>query len=79
MTPAPTLMEFFHARPDLGAILPYVFGGIIQLRPVLTMALPPAGTIAYSDAQISYPAAPLDPFLGMTAFSLSFLTRNLLT
>jgi len=43
------------------------------------MALPPAGTIASSDAHTSYPAARCDPFLGITAFSLSFFTRNLLT
>lgn len=68
MTPAPTFIEFFHASPDLGAILAYVFGGIIQLRPVLIMAFPPAGTVASSDAQTSYPAAPEDPFLGVRAF-----------
>jgi len=45
----------------------------------LIIAFPPAGTVASSDAQMSYPAAPTDPFLGITAFSLSFLTRNLLT
>ena len=53
MTPAPTLIEFFHARPDRGAILPYVFDGTIQLKPVGTLALPPAGTINYSLEQMS--------------------------
>jgi hypothetical protein len=47
MTPAPTFIEFFQAKPDLGAILPYVFGGTIQLNPVGTLAFPPAGTTTY--------------------------------
>lgn len=45
MTPAPTLIEFFQARPDRGAILAYVFGGIIKDSPVLTLFFPCAGII----------------------------------
>jgi len=45
----------------------------------LIIALPPVGTTASSDIYTSYPAARWDPFLGITASSMSFLTNNLLT
>jgi hypothetical protein len=46
MTPAPILIEFFQANPDLGAILPYVFGGQAHERPVEIFAFFPARTTA---------------------------------
>ena len=60
-------MEFFQANPDLGAILAYVLGGIMKLNPVLTFPFPMAGIIVSSEAQISYPAAPLVPLAGRMA------------
>jgi hypothetical protein len=67
MTPAPTLIEFFQASPERGAILAYVFGGIMNERPVLTFPFPFAGIITSYNAHKSYPAAPGVPFLGNTA------------
>lgn len=45
ITPAPTSMEFFHAKPERGAIRPYVPYGTSIWMSVFTKALPRAGTV----------------------------------
>ena len=57
MTPAAVSMKCLTARPDLGATLPYVFGGIAIARSVGTTAFPLAGTTVSAELQ-----APADQF-----------------
>lgn len=49
MTPAPTLIKCFHARPDLGAIRPYVPSGTLICKSVFINAFP-CGGMQYSYA-----------------------------
>ena len=47
-------------------------------NPVLTFPFPLAGIITSSIELKSYPAAPVVPFLGSTAYGTSFFMKNLL-
>lgn len=51
MTPAAVSMKCLTARPDLGATLAYVFGGIAIAKSVGTTAFPLAGTTVSAELQ----------------------------
>lgn len=59
-------------------ILAYVPFGQAMDNPVLINFFPLEGIMHSSTLYRSYPAAPTDPFFGMMAFSMSFLTSSIL-
>ena len=64
------------ARPDRGAIRPYVPGGTVIARSVLTRELECAAMVMSWALDRSYPAARSEPFVGIVAESDKVLTSS---
>ena len=64
------------ARPDLGAIRPYVPGGTVIARSVLTRELECAAIVMSWALDRSHPAARSEPFVGIVAESDKVLTSS---